>query len=122
MPESYQAIFRRRSVASAATTTKKHRLMIDSRMNVDVRRPAHQVEQAEGDRRDGGDREHRSGRRQKVVVVREIDDRRRCDEKNVVPALRRQQRHQRQKHCALDPFRERHAAPAEEHERDDAEQ
>ena len=34
MPESYQAIFRRRSVARAARTTKKQRLMIDSRMNV----------------------------------------------------------------------------------------
>ena len=33
MPASYQAIFRSRSVASAAMTTKKQRLMNDSRMN-----------------------------------------------------------------------------------------
>ncbi len=52
MPASYQAIFRRRSVASAAMTTKKQRLMNDSRMNVEYAVAAHQVEQAEADRRD----------------------------------------------------------------------
>ncbi len=33
MPASYQATFRQRSAASAAITTKKQRLMNDSRMN-----------------------------------------------------------------------------------------
>ena len=122
MPESYQAIFRRRSVARAAKTTKKQRLMIDSRMNVEyAARPirSNRLKPIAATAAIVSDAQ-RTG--QQVLVVREVDDRWRGDEKNVVPALRGEERHQRQEHRALDPFRERDTAPAEEHERDDAEQ
>ena len=86
----------------------------------DIGRPPHHIKHAQAHRQCGQHRGYPHRRGKAVDGVGEQDDRWRCEQEHIVPALRREQRDEHQQQAALERLGKRQASAAQEHRHCDA--